>query len=200
VGSGVGYAKPGRLEGGQRLGEVEARPQNSAHLHAGLAGPTTPRYPPHRQAPPIPWRTLASWRSILSHRLAHPKRCGSTASSAALVDGFRHVSRGRTDARPDPSREPVAEPRKHRLATVTPDGTGLVRYESRIGSDGAPPVRHESRFEAYGARHERDESRVASDGTLLVRCGPRPTSDRPRLVRDLSRLGGSLSRLIRAGS
>src|SRR5277367_3577211 len=32
--------------------------------------------------------SLASWRSIPSHRLAHAKRCGLAASSAALADGF----------------------------------------------------------------------------------------------------------------
>jgi hypothetical protein len=79
-----GQPKPGRLEVGQRLGEVDRRNgvnglelddqafrnrEVGPHFADGailvgyggwrLAGPTTPPRPPHRRAPPNPWRL---WR------------------------------------------------------------------------------------------------------------------------------------------
>src|SRR5277367_4210037 len=73
--------------------------------------------------------SLASWRSIPSHRLAHAKRCGLAASSAALADGFpagnrsNPLRRGTSSFAGDPVVDVVARA-LHEHAAMRPDNTG----------------------------------------------------------------------------
>ncbi len=83
-----------------RVREIEGNEDDSAHSPKQdghpprrLTGPTTPPRRPHPRAPRIPWRlwqSLASWRSIPSHRPTHPE--------TLRAHGFERVVHGRFPA------------------------------------------------------------------------------------------------------
>src|SRR5277367_5052419 len=66
--------------------------------------------------------SLASWRSIPSHRLAHAKRCGLAASSAALADGFPAGNRSNPLRRGTSSDLLLASRGRHALCVLLPAG------------------------------------------------------------------------------
>src|SRR5277367_6701193 len=122
--------------------------------------------------------SLASWRSIPSHRLAHAKRCGLAASSAALADGFpagnrsNPLRRGTSRSRVDLNRA-VARLDESGSAEVQGDPQRVARVAWR--KPRAPRDEHDA---LHGL--DRQPGRAGDPGLIYdpVRRDPQPEDDR----------------------